>query len=262
MEKLSIIIPALNEATYLPEMLHALRSQTRLPDEIIVADAGSTDGTPDIAKARGAIVVPGGKPATGRNAGAKVATGDIFLFLDADVQPDPEFIERMLCEFTQSGYGVASCLMNTLDDTLINRVIVEATNLCMRAIQPVTPHAPGFCILVKRNIHCRIGGFDESLQLSEDHDYVRRASRHGKFGLLTRIRIPVSLRRVEKEGLGGLVLKYLWCEVNILLNKPIHSLPFQYEFGMHRRRFVNRKIARRVLVWTRRIWTLAKLDEQ
>jgi hypothetical protein len=67
--------------------------------------------------------------------------------------------------------------------------------------------------------------------MSEDHDYVRRAAQHGKFGLLTGVRIPVSMRRLEKEGIVGLALKYLWCEMYALAGKPIRSMPFEYEFG-------------------------------
>ena len=84
---LSVIIPALDEAECLPGLLDSLAAQDRRPDEVIVADAGSTDGTAEIAAARGALVVPGGRPAAGRNAGAGAARGDLFLFLDADVVP-------------------------------------------------------------------------------------------------------------------------------------------------------------------------------
>jgi glycosyltransferase involved in cell wall biosynthesis len=260
MERLSIIIPTLNEALYLPTLLRALRNQTQPPDEIIVADAGSSDGTAALARAHGVVTVAGGKPAAGRNAGAKIATGDLLLFLDADVEPDRHFIEQMLRECRQSGYGVATCLMDTIGDNWLDRLIIEASNVCLRVIQPVSAHAPGFCILVRADIHRQIGGFDESLQLSEDHDYVRRASGCSKFGLLTRVRLPVSLRRLEKEGLGALMLKYLWCELNILLKRPIHSLPFEYEFGAHRPRRTIAKLGRRVVVIVRRVRAFANLD--
>ena len=69
--RLSAIIPTLNEAVYLPLLLEALAAQTRPADEIIVADAGSADGTVELACRRGARVVRGGTPAVGRNAGAR-----------------------------------------------------------------------------------------------------------------------------------------------------------------------------------------------
>lgn len=66
---ISVVVPALNEAAYLPNLLEALAAQTRPANEVIVADAGSTDGTPEIARRYGARVVKGGSPAAGRNAG-------------------------------------------------------------------------------------------------------------------------------------------------------------------------------------------------
>ncbi|MBN1890612.1 MAG: glycosyltransferase [Thermoflexales bacterium] len=231
MLKLSVIIPTLNEAAYLPALLDALKAQTRQPDEIIVADAGSTDGTADLARARGATVVPGGKPGPGRNAGARVAKGDVFLFFDADVQPPPAFIEHALDEFTRANYAVATCLISPLSGDLADQVIMEALNLYMQVVRPISLRAPGFCILARRDVHQAIGGFDESLKLCEDYDYVQRASRHGEFGILTDMHIPVSMRRLEKEGFTQLAFKYVWCEMHALAGKPVRSTPFDYEFG-------------------------------
>jgi len=228
---LTVIIPTLNEIAYLPRLLDALDVQTRLPDEVIVADAGSTDGTADLAQSRGAQVVRGGMPAVGRNAGVRAARGDLLLFLDADVLPPPDFIALVLEEFERKEYDVATCFLAALDENPLDRMICVGTNLYFRIIQPVSPHAPGFCILSKRIVHEKMGGFDESLALSEDIDYARRAKRYGKFGMLTNTRIPVSMRRVEKEGLMGLSLKYAWCEIYALMGKPVHEAPFEYEFG-------------------------------
>src|SRR5574341_89216 len=111
MTTLSVIIPTLNEAKTIPTLLDALDAQIRKPDEIIVADAGSTDGTPDVARGRGARVVRGGRPGPGRNAGARAAVGDLLFFLDADVVPRPEFFAKALGEFEVNGYAVATTLV-------------------------------------------------------------------------------------------------------------------------------------------------------
>ena len=231
MSGLSVIIPTLNEAGTLPGLLAALRAQHRPPDEIIIADAGSKDDTRALAEAGGARVVPGGRPGPGRNAGARVAVGDLFLFLDADVLPEPGFISGALAEFNQGGYGIATCLIEPLGNTTSDQIIAETTNLYLQVVQYLSPHAPGFCIFCRRDIHEAIGGFDEQVKLAEDHDYVQRAAQLGSFGVLTHVRIPVSMRRVEKEGLTRLAFKYLWCEMHALAGKPIYSTPFEYEFG-------------------------------
>ena len=231
MTRLTVIIPALNEAHTLPGLLAALHAQDRPPDEIIVADAGSTDGTPALALAAGARVVPGGRPGPGRNAGARAATGDLFLFLDSDVLPGPEFIANALTEFESGGNGVATTLNAPLSDSTSDQIIMEATNLYLQVVQHISPHAPGYCIFCRRAIHEAIGGFDEKVKLAEDHNYVQRAAQLGQFAVLTHACLAVSMRRIEKEGLARLAFKYLWCEMYALAGKPIYSTPFEYEFG-------------------------------
>lgn len=230
-DRLTVIIPALNEAAFLPPLLDSLNAQTLAPHEIIVADAGSTDGTVAAAEARGARVVPGGMPGPGRNAGAAAATGDILLFLDADVRPGPDFIAGILREFADSDSDVATCLVTPLDGTTADHLITDAVNLYLQVMQPISPHAPGFCIIVKRSLHQQISGFDASLKMAEDHDYVQRASAHGNFAVLTSVAIPVSMRRLEKEGLVQLAFKYLWCELHALTGRPVRETPFDYQFG-------------------------------
>lgn len=229
----SVIIPTLNEAAYLPQLLEALARQTQPPEEVIVADAGSEDGTPEIARAWGARVVPSGRPAVGRNAGARAARGTWLVFLDADVVPRPDFLEKAMREIEARRLDVATCLMEPLSPQPTDRVFHEVANGYLLALQWISPRAPGFCILVRRALHEAIGGFDETLLLAEDHDYVRRAARHGRFGVLTSVRIPVSTRRVEEEGVFPLLLKYLWAEAHVWAGRPIRSLPFDYAFGHH-----------------------------
>ncbi|MFO3796409.1 MAG: glycosyltransferase [Anaerolineales bacterium] len=229
--KVSVIIPTLNERDYLPRLLRALREQTHVPHEVIVADAGSIDGTPELAGAFGAQVVAGGMPATGRNAGARHASGEILLFLDADVLPGPFFLERTIHEMQKQQLDVATCLYYPLEEDPLYTLLTEMANLFLQIMAPLSPHAPGFCIFIRRSVHEAIGGFDEKQVMAEDHEYVQRAARRGKFGILRQERLGVSMRRLEKEGLLNLGLKYLWCEMHILAGRPIHSIPFKYEFG-------------------------------
>src|SRR5579864_5710166 len=91
--ELTIIIPAKNERPLLPILLNSLCRQDypRMQHtKVFVADAGSTDGTPEVALGyRGRLdleVIPGGLPAAGRNAGAKRAVTEYVLFLDADME--------------------------------------------------------------------------------------------------------------------------------------------------------------------------------
>ena len=85
--KVSIIIPAFNEERWLPATLRGLRGlEAAASREIIVVDNGSTDRTRDLAREAGAtvLVVPGVSVGALRNAGVRLATGDVLAFLDAD----------------------------------------------------------------------------------------------------------------------------------------------------------------------------------
>lgn len=105
--KISIVLPAKNEAEGLLRTLPALRE--RFPDaEIIVSDDGSTDETARIAMQHGAKVVSapysmGNGAAIKR--GARAAAGDIIVFMDADGQHDPAHIPQLLVRL-QEGYDM------------------------------------------------------------------------------------------------------------------------------------------------------------
>ncbi len=247
MKTISIIIPALNEEAHIPGLLKSIRQQTCPPLEVIVADAGSSDRTTEIALQAGCRVVSGGKPARGRNAGAKVALGDIFLFLDADVLPSSNFLASVLDEFIQRGLDVATCPVQPMVGTLTDAIFHEAANIFIRATQSFNPHAPGFCILSRRQLHESISGFDETLYLCEDHDYVRRASSHGgKFGIL-HMPIPVSVRRFETDGRLNVAIRYSFLAINQLIGDPFNQDVFdrylgEYHFGHHLQTMTHQRV--------------------
>ena len=206
---ITVVVPALNEEQRLPLLLNALDRQTRRPDQIVIADAGSTDDTRVIAIARGALVVDGGRPAAGRNAGAAVATSELILFLDADDELDDDFIAAAIEEFCDRKLSAATAFVDPIERDPQNVFACEVVNLYLDVMQYVAPHAPGFCILVRRDVHEAIDGFDETVVLAEDHDYVQRAAEKGKFRVLRGFRVGTSMRRIEKEGLVRLAFKYL-----------------------------------------------------
>jgi len=230
----SIVIPAKNEEKYLPKLLATLRRQCLRDFEIIVADAGSTDATRQIAESYGARVVEGGLPGPGRNRGAAAATGDHLIFFDADVlMPHDHYLAECLEEMDERGLDITTCPLRAHEADVLDHVMHGAYNVYSRATENVLPHGGGFCLFVRRTAHEAVRGFDEEVVFAEDHDYVRRIKKAGfRFGILRKNKILVSARRLHKEGRLNLAAKYAFSEIRILARGPFkREVPFRYEFG-------------------------------
>jgi 4,4'-diaponeurosporenoate glycosyltransferase len=111
--RVSVVIPARDEAPRLAGLLAAVRASEPAPHEIVVADDGSTDGTAAAARDGGAVLVPvvGEVGWTGKAracwVGAAAATGDVLVFLDADTRPSPGLVPSLAAAAVASG-GVVS----------------------------------------------------------------------------------------------------------------------------------------------------------
>lgn len=229
---LTIVIPTKNEQDYLPHLLTSIKHQTLQPDRIVVADAQSTDRTREIAQSHGAIVVDGGLPAVGRNRGADLAQTELILFLDADVElRDSHFLEKSIHEMLDRGLDLATCDVFPLSDAHVDHFMHKAYNSYARAWGSLFPHAPGFCLFVRKEKHEQIKGFDESVIFCEDHDYAQRIGKIGIFGFLKSTKIPVSIRRLDRDGRMKIAIKYLLAELHLALLGPIRDNRFHYTFG-------------------------------
>lgn len=234
---ISIIIPTYNEAKYLPLLLQSIKLQSFTDYEIIVADNKSTDSTVDIAKKYGAVVTSGGLPGPGRNKGAKIAKGDLLLFLDADViLTDADFLFDCYYEFKKRHVGVATCRVAPL--SLLKKDIIghEAYNIIMILAEKISPYAPGFCIFAKTSVHNRLQGFDEQILLAEDSDYVKRAKKIAKFGVLKSKKIHVSVRRLDRDGRINVLVKYVLAGLYMAVLGGIKNDLFNYTFGYDKKK--------------------------
>jgi glycosyltransferase involved in cell wall biosynthesis len=114
--RVSVLIPARNEAATLPHLLAALARQQLLPDEVIVVDDHSSDGTAGIARQIAAsaglplqVIQPPplpegwcGKPWALQH-GVTASSGELLVFLDADTEPEPAFLSRLLASQERLG---------------------------------------------------------------------------------------------------------------------------------------------------------------
>lgn len=225
----SVVVPTLNEERYLPVLLESLSVQTMPVHEVIVADAGSTDGTVALARAAGARVVPGGHPGAGRNSGAAVASGDWLLFLDADVGLPSDALEAAFEEMAREELDSASTWFVPDSTDAFLRLNHWVSSHYFRMTSKLGwPHSIGAFLLLPRAAHERIGGFDLSIKVAEDQDYVRRLARIGRYGFLKRPRVIIAARRFEKEGSIAMSAKWIGIELHRLTIGEIRGDYFRY----------------------------------
>lgn len=196
-QRLSIIIPALNEAQGIRATLEALAPLRARGHEVIVADGGSEDGTPQLAQDLCDRVVraPRGR-ALQMNAGADVATGDALVFLHADTRL-PAGADRLVA----SALNVS--LWGRFDVTIDGRhVLLKLVSGAMNLRSRLTGIATGDqAIFVQR---AAFGGFPE-IPLMEDIAFSKAMKRRGAPACL-RARVSTSARRWESRGVVRTVL--------------------------------------------------------
>jgi len=233
---ISIIIPTLNEEKYLLLLLKEIKKQTFKDFEIIIADGGSVDRTVEIAEnfACRIIFVSNTSPAKGRNEGAKIAKGDIFLFLDADNLYLPgDFFKKLSEEFKKRNLGVASFPIYPKGNRF-DKFAYFLYNFWAKLTQRFLAYATN-AVLVKKEIHQKIGGFDGKIKIGEDHDYARRAKRFGKFGFIETKPVLTSIRRFERDGRFKTYLKYILAGIHMLFLGPVKSDIFKYRYNHYGR---------------------------
>ncbi|MEX0655135.1 MAG: TIGR04283 family arsenosugar biosynthesis glycosyltransferase [Phycisphaeraceae bacterium] len=176
--RISVIIPAINEAANLPAAIASARPSSCV--EVIVVDGGSTDETSAVAKAHGASVITA-SPGRARqmNAGAEAARGDVLLFLHADTRL-PFGYERQIEQVLAQPCGIAGAFPLAFDHvTPALRLIEAAANRRSRWRQlPYGDQA----IFLRRETFSRMNGYRD-LPVMEDFELVRRLRREGRIRL-------------------------------------------------------------------------------
>ena len=242
---LSIIIPTYNEEEYLPVLLESIKEQDFDDYEVIVADAKSTDRTREIAEEYGCILVEGGLPAVGRNNGARVAKGEILLFLDSDLKLTEDYLRDVVYEFNMERLGIAITQMVPLSNKVQDKIFHEFANYFMIGVEKIKPHGAGcYGIIAKKELHDECGGFDESLTFGEDTDYIERLAKKERFRVLRNAKIGVSTRRLEEEGITTLIQQYGRSTVNDFLGKRTDASDLNYDFGHDREILDTEKLSR------------------
>lgn len=183
----SAVIPCYNGARWLAESLHSIRAQTAPVHEIIVVDDASLDGSCDIARQYGAVVLQNGSnrgEGYSRNAGLRHASGELIAWLDADDVWMPHHVATLvglLQTYPKATAAFGAVQRFGLRDELIRGYVPlgQPSNVFWLAFRDWLHTTIGS--VTRRAALLQIGGFDEQERYSVDFDLWLRLSRSHLF---------------------------------------------------------------------------------
>ncbi|NHN47131.1 glycosyltransferase [Halostella sp. JP-L12] len=205
--QVSFVVPAREEAAYLPSTLSSIRDQATDRDyEAVVVVGGRRDGTAEIARDYGARVYRQAGRGIGdaRHIGAEHARGEWLAFVDADTALDPSYLETMLAHVGHEGLDAASSRCRMTGPRRAKLVEWTINHVFPRLEWPVLP---GFNFFVDAETYRAAGGFPNVP--NEDTAFSRRLGRSVETGYCPAVLVESSGRRVAAAGLTGTLYHYL-----------------------------------------------------
>ena len=217
----SIIVPTYQEEGNIEQCLRSIAKQKyiRTEYEIIVSDAHSSDRTVEKAHQYADRIINDDRRgiAYGRNAGAKNALGDIFVFVDADATLSADFLFQCDQVFKDLEVIGMTGLAEPGDGGFMQRFIYRGTYYMVRIFHLFGLSLfPGICVAYRREAFELLGGFREDFGIVEDLDLSRRMSRLGICKINKKARAFVSTRRLEKH-LVSTVAFHIYSDFKYLL---------------------------------------------
>jgi len=198
---LSIIIPTFNEAETIRPSLEALQVYRHRGHEIIVCDGGSSDNT--VNRTQGlcdTIITTDRGRARQMNAGAKAASGDIFIFVHADTRL-PATADRLIClSLQKNNWGFFKARLD--GGNILYRIIELLMNLRSRSSLIATGDQ---ALYLRRTLFETIGGYPD-IDIMEDIALCRRLKITGQRPGFISTPVTTSSRRWEKDGVMKTIL--------------------------------------------------------
>ncbi len=200
--KVTLISTVKDCAGSVPGFLASLAAQTRSPDEVVIVDGGSTDGTPDALERADDVTVlvePGANISRGRNVALAAATHDVIAATDADCELDPGWLEAIVSPI-EAGADVAMGWYEPMLATAFDRCIA-AVNLPLDAgsVDPSRFDPSHRSVAFRRGAIHAVGGYPEWLAIGED---MWVDQRWRELGLDMRFAPEAIVRWRLREGLG------------------------------------------------------------
>jgi glycosyltransferase involved in cell wall biosynthesis len=241
-DELSIIIPALNEEKYLPKLLQSISDQDYQGKlEVILVDGGSNDKTIEkanefIGKISNLQVATTTKGISHqRNFGAERAKYKYLMFLDADMFLPKHSLSKTASKINPSENFIITPLILITEKNFLDYLFIFIAYVFIFLIGFIKPANCGMCIIVKKETHEKIGGFDEKVVYAEDVDYGFRAQKSGaKYRFFYTPHLLTTIRRRKENGRVGLAFMWMmWYLETVFKGGITDESKYKYTFGNH-----------------------------
>lgn len=184
--RVSVISTFKDEEATIREFLDSLLAQSRPPDEIVITDGGSTDGTVEIVQEyiqRGVparlLVIPGANRSVGRNAAIRVAKYDIIACTDVGCKLDKEWLKNIVKPFmTDPETMVVAGFFEVLPQSLFEECVGALTGFPPEGTDPAVWLPSSRSIAYRKEAWKKVGGYPEQFSFNEDTPFdisLRRA---------------------------------------------------------------------------------------
>lgn len=215
--KVSIIIPAKNEERYLPRTLESIQRQNRDDFEVIVVANACTDRTAEIAEGAGCSVIrrEDSGQCSAQNAGARVARGELLLFLDADITLPPQALDVLVRDFGPEDAAATFESRPSTPQWIFRCISVARNAMFLTGLYRSTAGA----IVCRTEHFLAVGGFDATREPRANRDLVKKLLTFGRYRCL-KAPIIISTRRYERWGLVHLASFWLVTFIRSLFGKP------------------------------------------
>uniref|UniRef100_UPI004048FFA8 TIGR04283 family arsenosugar biosynthesis glycosyltransferase n=1 Tax=Flavobacterium sp. TaxID=239 RepID=UPI004048FFA8 len=209
MNKISIIIPVLNEEKSIAKIINHIKEyiSNTISYELIFVDGGSDDGTIQVLETQKANIVqsPKGR-ALQMNAGAKKATGNILYFLHCDSFP-PKNFDQFIVETIEKGKQSGCFRMRFDSKHILLRVSAWFTRFNFLSCR-----GGDQSLFVTKTLFDKIGGFDENYTIYEDNEIIERLYKQNQFAVIQK-NILTSARKYKINGVWR--LQFLFAMIHL-----------------------------------------------
>ncbi len=182
--KISFITTVYNEEKTIEGLLESLDSQTKIPDEVIIVDGGSTDKTLSAIsnfkfpisnkKIKVRVSIKKGNRSAGRNEAIKNATGNIIVCTDAGCILEKNWINNITTSFADPNVNVVAGNAKGLPKTVFEKSQIPYVLVMEDRVDPKIFLPATRSVAFRKSIWKKAGGFDEKLGNNEDYDFARK----------------------------------------------------------------------------------------